>query len=222
MRKIVCTLALAFLSVTTFAQTSAHRFSVSLGFGPQDYKGELGNGFKDNSAYDVWRGAAVLHATYYLNRSFDIGLLGTSGDFGFCQPDEIANTPVDDDDQCPGCEGRVGLGNLTAHLDAVGLFGKYKFANGYIMKATSRLQPYIYAGAAYNNVTDPMHMNCVKTGSYLSINGGLGVKFYITKRLSVGYNMGISYMNRDDLDFMSHDNTNDMIMQNSIMVGFDL
>ncbi len=222
MKNMLCTLGLALLTTAAFAQTSTHRLGLSVGAGPQDYKGDLGNGFKVNS-YDVWRGAVTYQAGYYLNRSFDVSLFGSVGDLGFCQTYDVANTPVDDDDQCPGCVGQVGLGNLSSRLATAGLSLKYKFANGYLMKEKSRLQPYVYAGAAFNKVTDRMKMNCVREGNYLSLNAGLGVRYYITSRLNVGYNFSVGYFTRDDLDRMSHHcKGNDMYMQNSVTVGFDL
>lgn len=214
----------AFLLLSSFtmsAQSKSHKLGLSFGGGPQDYRGDLGNGFKVNS-YDSWRGAVVLQAGYYLNPSFDAGLFGSLGDLGFCQTFDVSNLPVESEDQCPGCEGRVGLGNLSSRLAAAGLSLKYKFANGYLLKEHSRVQPYVYAGAAFNHLTDRMKMNCVKTGNYLSVNAGLGVRFKITERINIGYNMGIGYFTQDDMDFMSHGGSNDYYMQNALLLGIDL
>ncbi len=223
MKKIF--LAVCFLCAASgaFAQSKTHKLGLTLGFGPQDYKGELGNGF-GISRYDVWRGAIAMHAAYYINRSFDAGMFGSIGDFGFCQPDDVTIEPVDDDDRCPGCVGRVGLGNLSGRITAAGFMLKYKFANGYLLKEKSRIQPYIFAGTAYNKITDPMKMNCVMTGDYLTINAGAGFKVYLTQRINVGYNVAFGYFNRDEVDFMAHDDSplNDSYMQNVISVGVDL
>lgn len=73
--------AIVFFASSAIAQTSRHRIGITLGGGPQDYKGELGNGFRDNSAYDVWRGAIVVQAAYYINHTFDAGINASFGDF---------------------------------------------------------------------------------------------------------------------------------------------
>ena len=221
MRKAFLSIGIVLLALSAGAQSKEHKLGISLGGGPQDYYGDLGNGF-GISSYDVWRGAVVLHADYYISRSFDAKAFGTFGDLGFCQSFDVIQEPIEDDDRCPGCVGRVGLGNLSAHMNSLGVGVKYKLANGYVLKENARIRPYVYGGAAYCSVSDPMKMDCVKTGDYLSINAGAGFKVYLTKRLNVGYNLAFGYYNRDELDFMSHGKGNDMYMQNSLTVGIDI
>lgn len=201
------------------AQTREHRLGFVGGGGSQKYSGDLGNGFSFKN--NVWCGDFNARINYYLNRSFDVGVFGSIGDFGYCQPDDVAKRPVDDDDRCPGCVGRVGLGNLNSRLHSCGLHLTYKFANGYLLKENSRIQPYIFAGGAFNYISDRMRMNCVVAGKYYSVNAGVGVKTYLTERINLGYILSFGYFTSDKLDFMSH-GKNDMYMQNSLVLGVDL
>jgi hypothetical protein len=219
MRQIICTIALLCFVATAWAQTKDHKIGISIGGGPQDYNGERGNGFVKSD--DIWRGAVVFNAGYYLNRSFDISTIGSFGDLGFCPDATAAATPIDENEQCPGCQGRKGIGNLSGRLIAFGLSMKYKFSNGYLLKEHSLVRPYIYLGAAANNISDPMKMNCIKVGTFTSLNAGLGANVYITKRFYAGYQLAFGYFTRDDIDFMAHDGIGDSYMQNSLKIGFD-
>ena len=220
MRKYLYATALMFLTFAASAQTKTHKFGLALGGGPQDYNGERGNGFTESD--DIWRGAVVFNAGYYINKSFDLSMFGSFGDLGYCPDASAAGTPIDENDRCPGCLGRLGLGNLSGRVIAGGLSLRYKFANGYILKETAALRPYVYAGAAVNNITDPMKMNCIKLGNFGTLNAGLGVRYYITERFNIGYQMSFGYFMRDDIDFMSHDKVGDSYMQNALLLGVDL
>ena len=208
------------LTIAASAQSKDHRLGIALGGGPQDYNGERGNGFTESD--DIWRGAVVANAAYYINKSFDVSMFGTFGDLGYCPDASAASTPIDEDDRCPGCVGRLGLGNLSGRVIAGGLSLKYKFANGYMLKEKSAIRPYIYAGAAFNNITDPMNMKCIMVGNYGTLNAGLGVRYYFTERFSIGYQLSFGYFTRDDIDYMAHDGVGDSYMQNSLLLGIDL
>lgn len=218
MKTLFFSIGFILLFVGMAAQTKDHKLGVNAGGGFQNYRGDLGNSFKlgNTSSY----GAVILNFSYYLNRSFDLGIFGSKGDYGFCQPDKIANEEVDIDERCGGCE-RDGLGNLNSRLTAAGVFAKYKFNNGYLLKENTKLKPYIYVGAAVNSIRDVMRMNCINPGTYLSLNAGIGFKYYINERVNVGYNLALGYFTSDRLDFMTH-NTNDMYLQNSVTIGIDL
>ena len=220
MRKYLYTAALLFLTIAANAQSKTHRFGLAIGGGPQDYNGERGNGVTESD--DIWRGAVVISAGYYINKSFDLGMFGSGGDLGYCPDASAAASPIDANDRCPGCLGRQGLGNLSGRVIAGGLSLCYKFANGYLLKESCPVKPYIYAGAAFNNITDPMDMRCIRVGNYGTLNAGLGVRYYITERFNIGYQMSFGYFTRDDIDFMAHDKVGDSYMQNALMVGFDL
>jgi hypothetical protein len=163
----------------------------------------------------------VIHVGYYINKSFDATLFASMGDYGYCPDEEEIEEHIGDEEECPGCPPGT-IVNLSGRITAGGIGLRYKFANGYILKETSRIKPYIYFGTAVNRVSDPMKMDCIRVGDYMSYNAGAAVKYYITNRVNVGYNIGFGYLNRDDLDFMTHDAVNDMYVQNTVMVGIDL
>ncbi|MBC7864059.1 MAG: outer membrane beta-barrel protein [Bacteroidia bacterium] len=201
------------------AQTKNNKFGLALGAGSQNYCGDLGSAFKikNESYYGVVNG----NAAYYLSKSFDAGLFGSIGDYGFCQPDAANNKAATDADLCPGCPGRVGLGNLNSRMLAGGIFVRYKFSNGYLLSEHSRLSPYISFGGAANSISDRMRMNCVKAGTYYSFNVGAGLKYKLSERVNLNYNFSLGYFTSDKLDFISH-HSNDMYMQNTIGLGIDL
>jgi hypothetical protein len=204
-------------SMIANGQTANHKLGCSAGFGFQQYKGELGNGFYSFNMAKY--GVAKITLDYYLNKSFNAGIMSTLGDYGFCQGQTAARKEIPLEDRCPGCVGRPGMANLSSRLLTFGVFVEYKINNGYLIPAESRIQPYLYAGAAFNHITDVMKNNCVIPGDYYSVNGGLGVKYHFNGRASIGYNVGFGYFANHQLQKMSG---NDMYMQNTLFLGIDL
>lgn len=160
-------------------------------------------------------------ASLYLNRSFDVGINASVGDFGYCQPHDMANKAVALAHRCPGCLTRIGLGNLSSRMYIAGIQVRYKFSNGYLLKEDSRIQPFVYAGASVNGIDDRIKMNCVNEGSYLTLNGGAGARFYLTERMNIGYTMTVGYFTSDKLDNLTGGNK-DMYLQNTFSLGIDL
>jgi hypothetical protein len=219
MRKSLLAIGLLAFSFVANAQSQNHKLGITIGGGLQSYIGERGNAITNNDL--IFRGVAVVQAGYYINKSFDATIFGSLGDYGYCPDDEAIAAHIDDDEACPGCPPGT-IVNLSGRITAGGLALRYKFANGYLLSEKSRVRPYIYAGVAANHVGDPMKMNCIRVGDYMSYNAGAGVKYYITERFNVGYNISLGYLNRDDVDFMTHNAANDMYVQNSVMLGIDL
>jgi OmpA-OmpF porin, OOP family len=201
------------------AQSQEHRIGITVGGGSQKYNGDLGNGFQLKN--EVWRGSVAVNANYYLNPSFDVGLNGSIGDFGFCQPHDMADKEAALEDRCPGCLARVGLGNLSSRMYMGGALLKYKFSNGYLLREDFRIRPYVYAGVSVNYLQDKMRMNCIVEGNYLVVNSGIGARYYLNERFNVGYNLNIGYFTSDGLDFISRGRS-DLFLQNTVFVGIDL
>lgn len=221
MKNFICTLGLITLTLLVSAQTKNHKLGITFGGGSQKYNGDLGNGFTLKNT--VWYGAFSLNAGYYLNKSFDCGIFGTMGDYGYCQSESKIKEEIAFNERCPGCVSRVGIGNLSSRMVSGGALIKYKIANGYLFSENTKLKPYVYVGAAINNLTDNMKMNCVNPGNYFSLNAGAGVKYYISDRLNVGYNLAMGFFTADNLDFkVNSGKDNDMYMQNSLFIGIDL
>ncbi len=220
MKKYLSALCLLFFAAAMTAQTETNKFGITAGFGFQQYQGNVGNGFYNfkTSSY----GVGTLHLTYYLSKSFDAGLIGTLGDYGYCQASSVANTEVPVIDRCKGCGDRVGLGNLNSRLYSAGFMVKYKFANGYLLKEDARFKPFVYGGACYNSIQDIMKMQCISPGTYYSVNAGLGIRYDLNKRINVSYNLGFGYfVSAEHPDGMEH-GANDTYLQNSVCVGISL
>jgi len=219
MKKNLFILAITLCVINISAQTAKNKLGFTIGGGSQKYNGDLGNGFKFKN--EAWYGTVTANASYYICNSFDIGLFAATGDYGYCQPEGVAKTVVEVDDRCPGCFGRVGIGNLNSRLTTGGMLLKYKLANGYLLSETAKLKPYVYFGAAANSVTDIMKMQCVQPGKYYSLNAGAGVKYYVNERINIGYNLSFGYFTSDHLDYKMNGRS-DMSMQNTLFVGIDL
>lgn len=212
-------MAFSLCAMLAAAQTRNHKLGIILGGGSQKYKGDLGNGFTLRN--DTWFGGFTMHITRYGNASFDGGVYGYIGDFGFCQSAEDAKKAIDEVLRCKGCVGRAGLGNLSSRMMAMGAFLKYKFANGRLLSEVAKLRPYVTAGVATINLSDRMKMNCINEGTYFSVNAGAGVKYYLTNQFSVGYNLQVGYFFSDDLDYLQH-HCGDLHLQNTLFLGIDL
>ena len=221
MKNILCALGFLLMVAGASAQTKNNKLGITTGFGMQQYKGDLGNGFTQYGKNTVRFGVASYNVNYYMNNSFDLGFQTTIGDFGFCQTPEKAHEMVDVDERCGGCLGRVGMGNLNSRMYTAGILVKYKIANGYMIKEDAKVQPYVYFGYSVSLITDRMKKSCVVPGTYTAVTGGFGVRYNFCDRLYIGYNLLMGYFTSDELDFMTHD-ANDMYMQNSVVLGINL
>ena len=177
-------LALMLLSLAGFsqAQTADQKLSLGILGGKTEYKGDLGNGmFKCNPFY----GHGALSLNYYLNSSFNIGLLGEYGAYGY-------------------------KGLFTGKKSDLSLLLTYKFNNGYLIKEDAVIQPYLAAGAGIAKYSGD-RINESDMDELLPVGGGIKVK--ITPAVAIQYQALYNFtdadkrdnveINRDD-DFLSH------------------
>ncbi len=96
LKKLKVVLVTILLTQTAFAQNSTHPWSVGLGVGILDYKGESGNGlfnfqlksFEIKSVKSNNRpGIGVLTVARYLNEKFDVAVNGHWGEWGYYNTD---------------------------------------------------------------------------------------------------------------------------------------
>ena len=226
----------AFLLCTLCAigQSKNHKFGFTAGGYIQQYNGNLGNSFFKFNTCCFGGGGATFGM--YLNKSFDVNVSATAGHFGYCQTDADKNRIVSISQRCPGCTDRLGMGELRALMIAGNIAIKYKFANDYLLKEDARFSPYVYVGAGINRLSDNMKRNCVNVGNHITINAGAGIKYNITERFNVGYNLALGcfvsqkvyYTNATAID--SNDNgpeerkmekRKDMYMQNALSLGIN-
>lgn len=202
-KRFVIHLCLVLMAVSLSAQTRTAQNNISAGGGFEQYNGDLGNSFFDFE--EEWYGFYSLSYSRYLNRSLDVKASATIGDIGRCFDGVLA----------PGEH----ILMLRSRMTTVGLGVKYKFANGYILKEYSRLAPYVYAGATLVNHRDVwLHEPRVNEGFYTSLNGGMGISYYLARNLQFTYNLGLGYFTSDALDFISKGG-NDMYLQNTFSLG---
>ena len=138
-----------------------------------------------------WHGAAIVQAATFLNQSLDLVFFGSIGDLG------------------------------AGRLKSFGLALKFKFANGRLMEETSKLRPYAYAGAAYNNHTE-IKNGKVNGGDFMSLNGGLGARYYIRERIHIGYNLAIGSSVKERTDVAANGDKDEIYFHNALMLGVDL
>lgn len=203
-------IGLILLSMHCFGQTSQKKNNFSFGVGTNCYRGDLGNPWFN--PHDEWYGVGSLNYSRYLNKSFDISMTITTGDFGKCREEEDAQFRSD------GTEVLNMLSRLTTGIVTV----KYKFSNGYILKENSKMSPYIYLGGGINNISEYWWDDKTRAnaGNYGSYNGGLGMRFNFYSKFNLTYNLGFGYFTSDNIDKRS-EGTNDMYMQNTILLGLN-
>jgi hypothetical protein len=214
MKYLISFLFLAFIAPSVNAQS---KFEIRIGAGSQKYSGDLGNGFTLKN--EVWRGSVNVQSFYSINSSFSVGVQGSVGDFGYCQPHDKISNVVGAEDRCPGCLGRLGLGNLSSRMYMAGGIIQYNFSNGYILKEDSRVRPFFGVGLNFNYLQDRMKMNCVGVGSYLTTTANIGVSYALGTHFSVGYSGQLGMFANDKLDFITR-GSNDCFFQNNVFVGF--
>lgn len=206
--KNIILIGLIAISICGYGQTKDRKNNISVGGGKESYNGDLGNSWFNLK--EEWYGFFYLGYNRYLNKSFDIALSITYGDYGHCrEEDDVPIRP--DGSQVLNMYSRLTTGNLAF---------RYKFANGYLLKENAKLSPSIYIGSSINNLTDIWTHYRVNSGNYISINGGFGLRYNFTEKINFNYNLGIGYFTTDKIDNRSQ-GINDMYMQNSFALGFN-
>lgn len=198
------------VSINTYGQTAERKNNFTLGGGKGAYRGDLGNAwFKLD---EEWYGFAYMGYSRYLNHSFDMSATLTTGDYGHCREDDESAIRPD------GTEVLNMLGRLTSLV----VSGKYKFANGYLLKEKAKLAPYVYLGLGLNNMTEFFWKNKTRAneGNYTSLNGGIGARYHFNDKFNVTYNLGIGRFNNDNIDFRKS-GSNDMFLQSTLAFGMN-
>jgi opacity protein-like surface antigen len=233
--QLLITAAFVLATFGLTAQTKNRKIGIETGAYLQQYNGNLGNSFFKFK--ETAFGGGSLNLGLYLNKSFDVNVGGSIGHFGYCQTEEDKKRVVSLEYRCPGCTDRLGMGELRSMMISGNTAIKYKFANGYLLKEDSKIAPYVYAGVGINYLSDVMKRNCVNVGNHFTINAGAGVKYNITERLNIGYNLGVGcfmtkkvyYTNaiaennevEKDADDIKMEKRKDFYMQHALTLGFN-
>lgn len=177
----------------TSAQNADKKWAVGLQLGKHEYTGDLGNGFfKFNPAY----GFIGLDINRYLNPSFNLGVSGSWGKYGYWV-DENKNF-------------------LSDKWDAAAILS-YKFNNGYVLKEDCKWSPYVYIGsgiAAYSGD----RVNKDKMDYIIPL--GAGLNYNIKDWVSVGIRTGFNFTSNDNRDFIES-KSNDHYWKHSVGVMFN-
>jgi outer membrane protein OmpA-like peptidoglycan-associated protein len=163
------------------AQTADNKIAVGLHFVKNEYNGDYGNGMFDFGK-KMYTGLG-LSAGYFLSPSFDLGLQGSYGTFGY----SVTNSET---------EANRFLGNKFD----MSLFSHYKLNNGYILKEDAKLSPFVSLGLGFatygytqadkNAIADNVANFApaiVKEGVDIIIPLGIGLKYQISRSLAIQY-----------------------------------
>ncbi len=199
MRTAILLFALTLTSIL-YAQTDEKKVALGLHFGLNEYHGDLGNGFFNFNNLKIVKGAASL--SLYLNPSFNIGMQGSYGDYGF-----ISSKP----------------GYLNQEFDGQkwdgSLFVEYKLNNGYILPTTSLVAPFISAGMGFANYTGEANkINVFPTDFIAPV--GAGLKFQFTQSFAVQYKYQYNFTNNDNHDMVIDNRYNDRYGQHLLGLVF--
>jgi OmpA-OmpF porin, OOP family len=203
-----------------YAQTAEKPVNISVGGGVNTYKGDLGNGFFSQPFSKSSYGHGSLNLGVYLNKSFDLLVGGTYGEYGYFTPNDSAISTTSG--KKADFKSRLGTGILNL---------KYKLDNGYILKETSKISPYIHGGVGFVNVADYFNGRA-EAGSDVALNLGLGLGIKLSEVVNLNINL-LNFgamMNADNFDKYSKDKpkvgagtaAKDFYMQHGASLGFNI
>ncbi len=176
------------------AQNADKTWSLEVQFGKNEYKGDIVNDFfKWNKAFYEMGGIGLNH---YLNKSFDLGLLGTYGRYGGYRNSII---------------------RFIGYKFDGSLLLKYKLNNGYILSEKAFIAPYLTAGAGFANF--PSGMSIVD-GTNFIIPMGVGIKFNITRNFALQYQSLFNLNYSDVRDNRRTDGKYDNYMKHTLGLVF--
>lgn len=202
MKKQLFLLALLVGSAGLQAQTADHKVAVGLTIGKQEYSGDLGNAmFNFKKPMYVFGGISVAG---YLNPSFDLGIQGTYGEYGYNNGEPVATNR--------NFWGKKYQGTLFLH---------YKFNNGYLLKEESMLSPFIEVGGGIAQYEDALAGRIEDKGIDALIPVGAGLKFQFSPYVALQYKFVYNFTNHDKRDFVIN-NGNDKFAEHALSVIFSL
>ena len=186
--KILILIAFFVVSQFTKAQTEDSRFAVGLGVIQNEYNGDYGSGIFNFK--QTWYGAGGLSLGYYLTPSFDLGLQGSYGKYGYRESN---------------------VNYFRGLKTDASLFTHYKFNNGYILSKNSKLSPFISLGIGFATYgVDPaydksgsnssVYPTIVTKGNDFVVPVGAGLKYQITDHFAIQYQYLYNFTNSDNHD----------------------
>jgi len=178
MKKVIFYVIVALLIIQTgFSQTVDNKYAIGINYLKNEYVGDYGSGiFNFNRFYS----GVGLSLGRYLNPSFDLGLQGTFGNYGYYS--DVIN-------------------QFSGSKFDLSLYGHYKFNNGYILPENSKLSPFVSLGLGFanyslNNNATPWPTIIVDKPDFV-IPLGLGLKYQITPNFALQYQYLYNFTSSD-------------------------
>ena len=181
-KKLTFAVVALFVTTTLFAQTEDSKFAIELNGIKNEYQGDYGSGLWNFQQENMYFGGG-LNFSLYLNPSFNLGLGGSFGGYGF-KKDDINRFFMRKAD-------------YDVHLD-------YKFNNGYLLKKTAKFYPFLTAGVGLAHYDASMHdtpyLEEVTKGIDFIVPVGAGLKYQITDGFALAYKYLYNFTNQDIRD----------------------
>ncbi|MFA6125918.1 MAG: OmpA family protein [Bacteroidales bacterium] len=209
-RKLVLLVSVLLLGITaSHAQNAENKWGVGLHFGVMEYNGDYSNQF-----YSFRQGYAVgASVARYLNPSFDL----------------LLHYFYDMSHSFDG--GKSGLPTwlyFESQMHNLNLLAKYKFNNGYLLKETSIVSPFLLAGIGVNsaNSSGTGENGAFSGQKYLNPNlyGGLGLNLRLSPAISFAVQTAVMLPFNDKIDGTTgavatvSKAGNDKFMENSVSI----
>lgn len=200
MKNSIWILLLLLAASTGNAQTSTHKWAVSINGNHKEYKGDLGKSLLQFRYPNFQLGGGVSH---YINKWLDLSLNANYGKMHF-NPNPNAFQ-----EQYPVLNLKGTNANLTARI---------KFNNGKWLKEEAFLAPYFVAGVGmfYGDRQKPDYTLNWRNVSYLNIPVGMGVNIRCTPHLDINLNSTWMPSFDDNLDGYVQGNSKDQLWEHRI------
>ena len=222
--RVILFLTILLISFVSFSQQWKFlRNEVSIGVGTSHFMGELGGandigssgikGFKDLE-FKLTRPAVYAGYRFYLSPMFAV-----KGDFTYARLNGDDALTTERFRQNRNIHFRSPMIELSGRIEFYPLkeyFGHLYRSNGVLGKSVNRLRPYTFIGvggfwfnpkAKYNGSWEKLQPLQTEGVEYkriaVSMPFGVGLKYAITKQLSVGIEMALRYTSSDYLDDVS-------------------
>jgi outer membrane protein OmpA-like peptidoglycan-associated protein len=181
------------------AQTPDRKWGIGLMGGVNQYNGDLGSSLFqfDKALY----GFGSLSLNRYLLPSFNVGLQGSYGDYGYHK------TWTQDESK-----------TFKGQKADASLLISYKLNNGYLFKENATIAPYLAAGAGfaiYGGSADNIYMQ----GTDFILPVGAGIKCNLTSSFALQYQFLYYFTNHDTRDYVQ-EKKKDGYGQNSLGLVF--
>ena len=191
MKKLITIILLINILISVNAQNADKKWAVGVLVGKTEYNGDLGNDFFQFSK--DFNGFGSISLSRYINKSFDLSLQGTFGNYGYNK------------NNLQKFKGRKTDGFLL--LD-------YKLNNGYMFKENALLAPYIVAGGGMDKTWNYSGSgSTIKFGYDILFTLGAGLKCNLNDWIALQYQFLYSFTNNDDKDFMVSQRNDNFIEQ---------